>query len=472
MKSIATAKLAYPLLLITACLLLAPVMAQEHQPSLSLKAFIQRATQNDSRFEAILIDQLPLQHRRDALLPDSDVILSVKQQYNFYLEQDRSNPESSLSLSKLFTSTGTDVSLSYSKSSSPLTETDDSSLQFLISQPIARNAFGKGIRLRDQIIGIENDVIRHQIVEAYEDYLASLTAAYYNWYSAYENLRVGEASYQSSRKLLDNILERQRQKIALPVDVNKMELLLIGKKENLIVLQEIYDSISNLIFKAIVHKAATPFIPLMPDNPVGNVEFEQDYETFTHSSRTYKILRLLERQGSMEVSKAADDLLPSTNLLLGYQLDGEDWGIRNQQRSYFAGISLRWPIGRSVDKAKHNIARIEHKKTMLSNQNKYEDLHTNLKNLFLQIRREQKLITIAQKKIQLAESILKDEAENYSFGKITLNDYLTAVNRLDENRFSYTEHNVQLNKLLVEWLRLTDQLVGEEVLDKDIVNQG
>jgi len=438
---------------------------QVNQPALSLKAFIQQATHNDVTFETILIDQLPLQYRYDILLPDSDVIMDVKYQHNFYLDQDRNNPEATLSLSKLFPYNGTELSLSYSKASSTFSTADDSSLQFLISQPIAKNAFGKGTRLQDKIIGIENDISRYQIVEAYEDYLASLTAAYYNWYSAYENLKVGQASYKSNQKLMANILDRQRQKIALPIDVNKMELLLIGKKENLIVLQEIYDSYANLIFKAIRHKSATPYIPVKPRPPARHVQYEQDYENFTQNSRTYRILRLLEQQGTMEVKKAADDLLPSTNLLLGYQLDGQDWGIRNNESSYFAGISLRWPIGHSVDKAKQHIAQIEHKKTVLSNKNKYEDLRTNLKNLFLQVQRERKLISVAQKKIKLAEAILKDEAENYSFGKVTLNDYIDAVNLVDENRFSYTEHTVQLNKLLVEWLRLTDQLVDEHVLD-------
>ncbi len=468
MSWIAAPKLSYRLLFITACLSAPLAMASADAPGLSLKDFIQRATQNDTTFEAILLDQLPLQYRRDTLLPDSDVIASVKHQYNFYPDQDRRKPESSVSLSKLFPYSGTDLSLTYSKSASPLTETDDSSLQFLISQPIAKNAFGKGTRLYDQIIGIQNDVSRYQIVEAYEDYLASLTAAYYNWYSAHENLKVGQASLASSRKLLDNILERQRQKIALPIDVNKMELLLIGKRENVIVLQETYDSISNLIFKAIRHTGAIPFIPVKPASPTRDVRFEPDYAKFTQTSRTYKMLRLLEQQGTLEVKKAADDLLPSTNLLLGYQLDGQDWGIRDQQRTYFAGITLRWPIGRSVDTAKHKIAQIEYKKTVLSNQNKYEELHTNLKNLFQQIRREQELISISEKKIKLATDILRDEAENYSFGKVTLNDYLSAVNQVDENRFRYTEHTVQRNKLLVEWLRLTDQLVGEEVLDKDL----
>ena len=346
-----------------------------------------------------------------------------------------------------------------------MTTTDSSSLQFLITQPIAQNAFGNGTNLQSQIIGIENDISRYQIVEAYEDYLASLTVAYYNWYSAYENLKVGQSSYKSSQKLMANIRARQRQKIARPIDVNKMQLLLIGKKENLIVLNEVYDNYSNLILKSIRHKDAIVYIPATPERPSQKVKFEMDYKKFTQDSRTYKVLNKLEQQGTMQVKKAADDLLPSTNLLLGYQLEGKEWGIQNQERGYFAGISVHWPIGRSVDKAKQSIAKIEHKKTMLSNQNKYEELRANLKNIYLQIEREQQLITVAKKKIKLSQSILKDEAENYSFGKVSLNDYIAAVNRVDENRFSYTEHSVQLKKLLVEWLRLTDQLVNESVLE-------
>jgi len=455
------------LLFISMSTALLPVFAKTNQATLSLKEFIQQATKNDTTFETILIDQLTLKHRHVTLLPDSDVIMDVKYQHNFYLNQNRDEAEATLSLSKLFPYNGTQLSLYYNKSASVFTTTDSSSLQFLITQPIAQNAFGKGTQLQDQIIGIENDISRYQIVEAYEDYLASLTTAYYNWYTAYENLKVGQSSYKSNQKLMEQIRDRQRQKIALAIDVNKMQLLLIGKKENIIVLKEVYDNYSNLIFKAIRHKGVIPFIPTTPGRPAENVQFETDYSKFTQSSRTYKVLHMLEQQGTIQVKKSADDLLPSTNLLLGYQLEGKEWGIQNQERSYFAGISVHWPIGRSVDKAKQSIAKIEHKKTMLSNQNKYEDLHTNLKNIYLQIQREQKLIALANKKIKLSQSILKDEAKNYSFGKVTLNDYIAAVNRVDENRFSFTDHSVQLNKLLVEWLRLTDQLVNESVLESN-----
>jgi len=142
--------------------------------------------------------------------------MDVKYQHHFYLNQNSNKPEATISLSKLFPYNGTQLSLSYNKTASSQVTADDSSLQFLITQPIAKNAFGNGTVLQDKIIGIENDIRRYQIVEAYEDYLASLTAAYYNWYSAYENLKVGQSSYKSNQKLMANIRDRQRQKIALP----------------------------------------------------------------------------------------------------------------------------------------------------------------------------------------------------------------------------------------------------------------
>ena len=50
-------------------------------------------------------------------------------------------------------------------------------------------------------------------------------------------------------------------------------------------------------------------------------------------------------------------------------------------------------------------------------------------------------------------------------GKVTLNDYIAAVNRRDSIRFDQVFRDVQGRRLMVEWMRLTDRLVrSEEVL--------
>jgi hypothetical protein len=432
---------------------------------LSIEEFVTLVTANDTVFDEILIDELKLKYRKDLLLPAKDIILAVKAQYDLFLGQKNDEPEVKLSLSKLFPFKGTELSLTYERTPSIRTDLTPSSLQFLISQPIAQNAFGRSTKLLDKTIGVEIDVIRYQIIEAYEDYLSVLLATYYSWYSAYEDLMISRASYKENLKLLDNINKRRKQKIALPIDVNKVKLLVIGKRERVIALEEVYNNLTNLIQKSIRIETGRPIIP---SNAFAyqemDVDFERDYVRFQEESRTYEILDLLEEKSSLEVAKAADDLLPSTNLLLGYKVSGEDWDLDNNERMVFVGFSVEWPFPDEVDRAAHEVSIIDERKTKLSSQNKYIQIFTDLKNLDIAISRERKLLEIAEEKIKLSEDILKEESENYSFGKVTLNDYIDAVNRLDVNRFNKIFRIVQMNKLMVEWLRLTDILVDRRVL--------
>ena len=75
---------------------------------------------------------------------------------------------------------------------------------------------------------------------------------------------------------------------------------------------------------------------------------------------------------------------------------------------------------------------------------------------------EDQVNEIAEEKIRLAQSILKDETENYSFGKVSLNDYIYAVNMLDRDRYNKILRDVRYRNLMIEWLRLTDSLVTRD----------
>ncbi|MFT5388223.1 MAG: outer membrane protein TolC, partial [Candidatus Omnitrophota bacterium] len=198
--------------LIIVCFLCVPlnVQAQElSQRVLALDEYINLATRSDTEFQQILIDEMPLQYRKDLNLPAKDIVLAVAAQYDLFLSQHKEEVEGSISLSKLFPLIGTELTAAYSTNPSFTRTTNSSDFSFTISQPIAQNAFGHVTRLEDKIIGVEIDVIKHQVVEAYEDYFSTIITAYFNWYEAYENLQIGESSYQENLKLMENIKERQ-----------------------------------------------------------------------------------------------------------------------------------------------------------------------------------------------------------------------------------------------------------------------
>ena len=446
--------------------------AQETETSnetrkLPLREFIDLSVSNDTEFERILVDELFLQYEKDLKLPAGDLVLEVKGQYDLILGQERKEAEGGVSLAKLFPFAGTTLDAEYTTTPAYSSTDNVSEFTFEVSQPIAENAFGKATRLKDKIIGVEIDVARHQIIEAYEDYLAAIIVGYYDWYEAYENLKVGRSSYQQNMKLLDNMMERQKSNIALPLDVNKAHLQVLAKKEKLIELKEAYAKALNFIEKAIRYEGNAELGPQKPDlYGESHVNFEEDYAGFKERSRTYKVLTLLEEKSRLEVDEEADDLLPSINLLLGYNVKGKDFKIENEDNMVYAGVSMAWPFGDQVDKAEHETSKISLEKTKLSNVGARFQLYTDIKDLSVQINSQQELLNIAKEKIGLAESILEDETENYSFGKITLNDYIDAVNVSDNNRFNEILHGARYKKFLIEWLRITDRLISKNDIYK------
>jgi len=145
---------------------------------ISLEEFIQEACKNDTLFQKILIDRLSLKYQKAIEIPAADLVLSATNRYRTFLRTKESEVDNSLSLSKLFPYTATTIAADYTSSVSASTRAITSELDVYISQPIAENAFGRDTRLLDKIVGVEIDVAKYQIIEAYEDYLASLIQIY------------------------------------------------------------------------------------------------------------------------------------------------------------------------------------------------------------------------------------------------------------------------------------------------------
>ncbi|MCB9771088.1 MAG: TolC family protein [Candidatus Omnitrophica bacterium] len=436
--------------------------AQTQDEILSFERFLELAAINDKEFEQILIDELTLKYQKRLKLPAKDLVLSLKQQHEFYLSQDRQSPDTTVGLTKLFPLSGTEIAVDYQVGASLASRNKSSELSFTIAQPIAENAFGRSTQLLDKIVGLEVDVASHQVVEAYEDYLASIILAYYTWHEDYENLLIGKASYNQNVKLLDSMNEREKQKIALPIDVNKVRLQVLSKKERLTELEEEYKNSLNIIQRIIRSQEKVVYVP-QPTEPMILVSesFEDVFKSFMDLSRTFDIIKKLEDKSSLEVDRDADDLLPSINIIAGYEMSGDDYAVKNDDDFLFAGITMEWPFPNQVARAEYEVSKIMNKKQKFSTVNTYYRLYTQLMNLYLQIEREVKLIDIAEERIKLAKSILDDEGKNYSFGKVTLNDYIQAFNNLDTTRFNKIAHDSQYRKLLVEWLRLNDKLVNK-----------
>jgi len=244
--------------------------------------------------------------------------------------------------------------------------------------------------------------------------------------------------------------------------VNKINLQVLAKKERVIELEETCGETLHTIERIVRHDGQTLLVP--QSSPPGDIEdsFVSTFEAFMGKSRTSSILSLLEERSSLAVDKEADDLLPSIELVLGYDLQGEEYGLDHSDNRVSFGVSLEWPFPGQVDKAEHEVAKIALKKTQLVRANTRHKLYQNIRNLFHEMQKEKRLMAVATEKITLAQSVVEDETENYSYGRVSLNDYISAVNVLDNNRFNKVLHESLYRKLVIEWMRLTDRLITKK----------
>ncbi|MBU0571847.1 MAG: TolC family protein [Candidatus Omnitrophica bacterium] len=435
--------------------------------TLSLDEFIELACARDKVFDRILIENLKLNYKKKLELPADDIVISAKSEYEVFLKYDKGYPVYEVTLSKLFPYTGTEIEVGYNSTIKDTIIGDvDAEFYASVSQPVARNAFGKATRLLDKIVGMEIDIAKYQIVEAYEQYLSIVISIYYDWYEAYENVKTAENSYNANVKLLENVEERAKNNIALPVDVNKVKLQVLLKEETLIALRSQFEEYTNLLKKSIgydVEEALLPYPIDQYDNVV--IDFEKDYKKFREDSRTSMILDMLEEKSALAVDKDADDLLPSIDLFAEYAIKSDDRYLRKDDKRVFAGVSLDYPFPGQVEHAEQETAKVEHERRVLEKVNTHIRIYTELRNIYEEIKKTRELIKISEKKVEVAQSIVKDDTVNYSYGKVILNNFIDEVNQLDFNRFSKIQYNIKLKKLIVDWLTLTDQLVRKKGLD-------
>lgn len=436
---------------------------------LSLHAFVSMASRNDITFQEILIDELAVTYVKYLSLPIRDWIVSLQGQYETIIEgDDIDGTQGTASLSKLFPYTGTDVTVSYNTAVNQTTEDNISSFDLSLSQSIAENAFGTADRYLKKITGIEEQVAQYQIIEAYEDYLAFIISLYYRWFREYKNLQTAEASHQENLKQLENMIARQKSNIALDVDVNKIRLQVLAKKERVIRISDTFEQVQNRVKQAIGERDKFNYIPEenLPFYKEMPQSFDDEYKQFLHKSRTAHIITLVENKSEIQLDLDANALLPSIAFKLGYEADGSNFNMNDPESLYYAGLSIVLPITDERDRAAHTISQVNRNKALLTSKNTHINLNTDLLNLYSQIEKTRDLIANSQDRIELAESILTDEKRNYSLGQATLNDLIVAVDKLEDNRFRKIDYTVKMKLLVTEWFRLTDQLISSKDIDR------
>lgn len=425
---------------------------QEQTETLSLMTFIELASKYDVTFHKLLLEKLALRYDQDIYVDSDTLLASIVSGFSLYPESVYNN--SSFSLSRVLPDKGQLYSAEYAFTPDG---TDSHSLSFSFSQDIAQNAFGKSVRLDRSIQHIKSEISSFQIIEAYEDYVAELTNLYYSWILHYENYQLATSSYKENQKVLNSIIKRQQKKIADQTDVNKLKLQILSKKDQLIEFKMKYIETTRLIMDTVNKPFLSSFIPSteLTIDPMPSKSDVADNKL--QQSRSVLFFEFLKKQSLLEAERLARDLIPSVQLMSTVS--------QTDQAEGSVAISVDLPLINKKAKALHEVARLNETIVTYDSNSAKDALLLSIKNLYLALEAQEQLAKNAAEKRQLAKSILENESENYTYGKINLNDYIVAVNRHDSTRFDEIRQYVAYQLLIVEWKRLTDQLITNSELN-------
>lgn len=437
------------------------------RPILSLDDFIFKATKNPF-FEQILIDQLDLQYSEILALPAGDLVLSLKGEYALaHLQGDSLLPSAtahafngSVGLSKLFTQSGTSLSGGFSANS--WGNSPGAGFYFNLAQPIAQNAFGKNNRRIASLAKLKNSITEIQIIEAYEDYLASLLVLYYNWYSNYSRVLNGLNSINTSSQLLNEMKRKFNYRIADQLDVNKSTLQLYSTQQSLTNLESSYIQCENEILMAAGLPSGTKFRPELKDYvDFTSLNLDEIVETFFENGRSIEALNFLNSQSQLQREITAEQLLPSADLYARYSVNGAGYSFENGGITHGLqiGLNLDYPILSQRIKANVAKADIDIQRTGLSASNKILKLKLEVENFSENLKKINSVLELGNKMLVLARQIAVAEQEDYNLGASDLNFLLNALNSRDNYESQLISNKVQLNTLMIEFLRLTDSLV-------------
>lgn len=426
---------------------------------LTLDEFIKKGCRNNPQFKKIVIDRLYLEYKDDLNLDIGEIITDFETGYQYSSDTDKDGITGNISVGRLFPATATQVTAGYQNT--PGVQDRNSELSFRISQEIADNSFGKKYRLEKEAVGFEKDLILYQVAEAYEDYLYYLVTLYYNWLTSWRELEAAENSLSESRKLVDNIIARNKNSIADQSDVDRSELQFLSKMEAVSIAENTFAKTASKIFDASGIDPGPGFYPAGPEN--GLISGETDLifsEDLNKKSRTYRILDLYEKIGQKKVNIGKNSLLPKISLFSEVSLEGSGYELaEDRDRVLSFGISMSGIGENKYRKAVLKSAEIDLDKKKLENIISKKELDTALADYLNDIKNRKALVKIYERKTELAEKILKNERKKFSIGKTNLSSLIDAVNSLDDSRTKKLLFEADINILTAGWLNLTDSLI-------------
>lgn len=427
---------------------------------MELQNFLSQTKKNDSNIESIIADRLKSRYYVDMSLPSRQTLLEIRNEYGFTRGEPGTTIMSAV-LSKPILETGSKLTLGRTVTDRPDREEEITELR--IEQALWRNAFGSQIRKQITNLDLERSVMELQVIEAYEDYIEQVIHSYLDLTSSYLNYSTAQRLHQESVLLLNNVQRRMKRNIASSTDLNRARLQVALRKENELQSKVNLETQSQAILRMTGLEYGSIVIPettLEMGNGLENMDI--GISQFLSSSRSRKIYDKQEIVALANLDFEKQNLKPAANLLVGFNIDKSSrFGTTINREEAVVGVNIQIPFGDTSTQAQIKEASYLLLKSKLARKSFNAAIEESLHVIKNKILRQREQVAISKSKKVLAAEIVKSEEKRYQTGRVQLENLIEDRNNLAQYEFAYLTDLTVLNKLIVQWLSLTDQLIDK-----------
>ena len=459
-----------------------------HQSSaqeLGLDNFVHSILNNNPGVQKILSEKDVASGLRDASLGINDGILgsSLSMSHTepdkvFGSEPDISeNKNLNLSYNRLFSDTGTRLSVDYNSlytDRSPASAFSGSqfyqpSVTVRLTQPLLKNAGGiqDSLNIRTSELNYKLSELSSQ--ENLESYITQLASLYVDWYLASRELSISQEVHQQSiqqEKLTRTKVKRQ---VIEPYELLRAQEIREDYFSRLQQAKGRYIGLTRQIQHQMnSNKPNAKLSPVNPKNskllsPVQNTLREENY--LGTSSRLKDILDTLQKQQEILLDAKDNARSSDLNLSVGYTRHGIDSSLSDAHNSSFNkddySIMLEYKYTLGNRQASGNYQSQLAKKLQIESDTKQRliDAEATLANLEIQSTQLKIAIKSTDRKISLGKKKLHKEQRLYRIGKLDLFELL-------RDQTSHLESRLNRERLYTQ--QLTLQLKIGELLDRNL----
>lgn len=433
----------------------------------SISDFVSRIKKSDPNLERIVSDNLKKRFLVDLNLPSRQFLLSVSDQYGYAgNDQGRTN-RFSAEISKEIIETGTSLSVSQSEIKRP--DQTVNVFEIRAEQSLWKNAFGSLNRDQIDINNLELNKVESQVLDAYEDYVATLINDYLDLYQQSLRYDLSRRLYDQSVKLEANIRKRIKKNVADQIDLFKIQMLVAQRKREMILAKAAFTKSSMALGKRLQgdDKTNSRIVPANNLNLADSISDLKiiDVNKAVEKTRAYHIYQQDIQIGNLnnEIAMQGDDA--DVKLILGYSTDESSrYSVSINRKETLVGVRLDVPLGDSLSRARVEQSKLDFLQAKLEWLNFKIEFENSLNNIKEDILAQQKVLVLNRKRKELSDKVLKDDERLYGLGKLSLQLLIDSFNNTAQNEYDYLSSVMTLNKYTIDWLNLTDQLIAKEDL--------